>query len=147
MVPATSPDKINFTTHFIYDVLEGSTPLDKILAPGFFPGFVDIRDVARLVVFAIDQPEKASGERFLLASAYSPLQAVADIIRDKYPQFRDRVQEGTLGEGYTKGFTFPEAQRYDGSKATRVTGQDYIPWQKTITDSVEAFKGLLPNLN
>ncbi|KAM7190842.1 hypothetical protein V8F33_009265 [Rhypophila sp. PSN 637] len=150
LVPASSPNGINFTTKFIYDVLEGSTPLSDI-SRGLFPGLVDIRDVARMVVFSISNPEKSNNQRFLLASAFSPIQAVADIIREKFPEYRDRVQKGSPGEGYTKNvhahrvaiYEFPEQQRYNGRKAVEVSNQEYISWEQTIVDGVEAFKGFL----
>ena len=36
-----------------------------------------------MVVFAVEHHEKANGERFLLASAFGPVQSIADIIREK----------------------------------------------------------------
>ncbi|KAK0710010.1 hypothetical protein B0T26DRAFT_755131 [Lasiosphaeria miniovina] len=34
------------------------------------PGFVDIRDVARAVVFGVENPDRVDGERFILAAFY-----------------------------------------------------------------------------
>ncbi|KAM7192330.1 hypothetical protein V8F20_008921 [Naviculisporaceae sp. PSN 640] len=151
LVTPSSIPSINFTTKFIFDVLSGTTPLSDLSRILTFPGFVDIRDVARMVVFSISEPEKADNQRFLLANAYSPVQAVADIIREKYPEYRDRVQVGTPGEGYFKTvgengialYDYPPERRYNGRKAVEVSGQDYIPWEQTIVHGVEAFKHLL----
>jgi len=130
------------TSKPIFDVLEGKKPLDQVF-PGFNPGFVDVRDVARMVLFTVQHPDKVDGERFLLASAFSPVQAIADIIREKYPQYRDRVIEGTKGERYLPGYAFPKETRYRAGKTVRVTGQEFIPWEKTVVDAVEQFKVFL----
>ncbi|KAK3356615.1 hypothetical protein B0T25DRAFT_603133 [Lasiosphaeria hispida] len=49
-------------------------------------GYVNVRDVARLVIFGFEHPEKTNNERFILASAWSPAQAVADLLRKAYPE-------------------------------------------------------------
>lgn len=96
-----------------------------------------------MVVFAADHPEKVDGERFLLASAFSPVQAIADLIRENYPEYKDRVLEGKKGEGYLPGYAFPKETHYNAEKAVRVTGQGFIPWEKTVADAVEQFKVFL----
>jgi hypothetical protein len=119
-------------------------PLWKSGIPGAGAGYVDIRDVARLVVFGVAHPEKANNERFIAASTYAPAQGVADILRKAYPERADIIEEGTPGEGYRPDHSFPpEGIVYDGSKSVRVTGQAYIPWEKTVLDTVEKLKAIL----
>ena len=95
------------------------------------------------MVFTADHPEKVDGERFLLASAWSPVQAIADIIRKNHPEYKDRVIEGHKGQGYFPGYAFPKETRYRAEKSVRVTGQGFIPWEKTVADSIEQFKVFL----
>ena len=79
-----------------------------------------------------------------MASSYAPPQAHADVLRKAYPERASIIQEGTPGEGYTVGtYAFPKGKVYDGSKAVRLTGQDYIPVEKTIIDTVESLKSIL----
>ncbi|KAK3319571.1 hypothetical protein B0T19DRAFT_388371 [Cercophora scortea] len=143
LVRPTSPSNIPFTTKSIWEVYTG-TPLDDSSITSFFSAFVDVRDVARMVVFAVDHPEKADGERFLLASHYSPPQAVADILREQFPEQRGVIQEGNPGEGYyMPGYGFPvERMVYDGTKAVRVSGRGYTPWEETVRDTVLSAGGV-----
>ncbi|KAK1833421.1 hypothetical protein QBC39DRAFT_346020 [Podospora conica] len=138
-----SADKLGLT----YDVgplLYLGKPIDKVGIPGAFHTYVDVRDVARVVVFAIDHPDKVNNERYIVASAYAPPQAHADILRRAYPERADIIQKGTPGEGYTPGtYAFPKSKVYDGSKARGLTGQDYIPLEKTVIDTVESLKSIL----
>ncbi|KAK4122990.1 NAD(P)-binding protein [Parathielavia appendiculata] len=138
LVTPASKDKISFSTRLITDVFSG-TPLDQAGTPGVY-AFVDIRDVARLIVFGAEHPDRVNNERFIAASFYSPPQAVADILREKYPEKADIIQKGTPGEGYSPDYRF---SAFDGTKAVRVTGQDYIPWRQTVLDTVEKLKSIL----
>lgn len=118
----------------------------KALEEAGFPGadgYVDIRDVARLVVFGVEHGNKTNNERFLAAAHYSPAQAVADILRQEFPERADIIKQGTPGEGYYPDYRFPQKSAFDGSKAVRVTGQDYIPWRQTVLDTVEKLKPIL----
>lgn len=143
LILPTSFENINLTTRIITDVYHG-VPLAKSGIPGARPGYVDIRDVARLVVFAVQHPEKANNERFIAASAYALPQGVADILRKAYPERAGIIEEGKPGEGYSPDHSFPrDGLVYDGSKAVRVTGQEYIPWEKTVLDTVEQLKAIL----
>jgi nucleoside-diphosphate-sugar epimerase len=118
-------------------------PLEESGLPGTAAGYVDVRDVARLVIFGAEHPEKADGQRFITASARSPAQAVADILRKQYPERRDIIKEGTPGEGYAEGYVQKGGVVYDGSKAAKATGQGYIPWEKTVVDTVEKLRPIL----
>jgi len=119
-------------------------PLDKVGIPEAYHTYVDVRDVARLVVFAVDHPDKANNERFIAASSYAPPQAHADILRKAFPERANIIAKGTPGEGYTPGtYAFPKRKVYDGTKAVRFTGQDYIPLEQTVLDTIERLKSIL----
>lgn len=100
--------------------------------------------MARIVVFGVEHPDKANNQRFIASSAWAPPQAVADILREAYPGRKGIIQEGTPREGYTPGtFAFPKKMAVDGSKAVQVTGKEYIPFEKTVLDTVEKLMPLL----
>ena len=134
---------ISPTTRIISSVYSG-VPLAQAGIPGAHPGYVDIRDVARLVVFGVEHPEKANNERYIAASAYVLPQGVADILRKEFPERADIIEKGTPGEGYPLDFSFPkDGIAYDGTKAVKVTGQEYIPWEQTVLDTIAKLKPVL----
>ncbi|AEO56629.1 hypothetical protein MYCTH_45943 [Thermothelomyces thermophilus ATCC 42464] len=144
LVPPATFGDINRTNRLIPEVYSG-VPLEEAGRKGALVHYVDVRDVARLVVFAVDHPEATNGERYLLAAHHSPAQAVADLLREAYPERAGIIHKGNPGEGYLPDYRFPpDGIVYDGSKAVRLTGQDYIPWPKTVLDTAESVKHLFP---
>ncbi|KAK4035216.1 hypothetical protein C8A01DRAFT_18094 [Parachaetomium inaequale] len=141
LVTPGSADEISMSNRLIPDVFAGK-PLDQAGIPGAYNGYVDIRDVARLVVFGVEHPEKANKERFIAASYYAPAQAVADILREEFPERAEIIEKGTPGEGYFSDYRYLPKMVYDGTKAVRATGQDYIPWRQTVLDTVEKVKAV-----
>ena len=126
----------------IWNVFAGES-LDKAAIPGVYQGYVDVRDVARTVLFAVENPDKMDNERFILASYYVPPQGVADILRKMYPGKGEIIDKGSPREGYNKGYGWPGRIGYDGSKVVRVTGREYTPWETTVVDTVESLRHLL----
>lgn len=103
------------------------------------PWFVDVRDVARLVLFAVEQPAKADGERFIACAVYAPTQAIVDILLEARTDLL--LDKGTPGAGYLKGFKTPHDKVTDGSKALKTTGE-WIPFEKTVLDTIKAYESL-----
>ena len=127
----------NGTSAFIWKVFSGEE-IPPPITPT--PAFVDVRDVARLVVFGVDHPETANNERYLLARGMVFPQAAADILRKALPEHRDRIRAGIPGEGYDPKFGFAENRGIDGSKAVKTTGQDYYPVEQTIIDTAKVLE-------
>jgi nucleoside-diphosphate-sugar epimerase len=121
----------------VYDIFHGGA------IPEFAPirsTFVDVRDVASLVLNAITNP--TSGRYLLVGNPGSPIspQAMADVLRETYPERRDLIPEGKTGETYPEmTFTF------DSNKARNLLGRDWIPFKKSVEDSAEAFLHLGSN--
>ncbi|RKL18889.1 hypothetical protein BFJ68_g3910 [Fusarium oxysporum] len=135
-----SISKIGGTTAFIWQILSGQD-IPKPLTPN--PGYVDVRDIARVAIFSVDHPDKVNGERFLLASGLVPPQAAADVLRKAYPERQDIIKAGNPGQGYFPGYEFPEERFLDASKAVKVTGQDFYPVEQTITDTAKSLEKFL----
>ncbi|KAL0940090.1 nad dependent epimerase [Colletotrichum truncatum] len=139
--PLTSPesaDKIAGSLAYIWKVMSGEE------IPGPLAGFgwyVDVRDVAKLVVFAVENADQADGERYISSSAYGPPQAAADILRKSYPDLP--IKEGQPGEGYLPGFKTPGKLIVDGSKAEKAVGEEYIPYDQSVLDTAKMFEPLL----
>ncbi|KAH7175653.1 hypothetical protein EDB81DRAFT_15461 [Dactylonectria macrodidyma] len=139
-VALESLSKISGTTAFILQVFAGQE-IPAPLTPN--PGFVDVRDIARVVVFGVDHHDKANGERYILARGMVPPQAAADILREAFPDRRDIIKKGTPGEGYNPDFAFPETGIIDGSKAVKATGKSHYSVEQTIIDTANFLKGYL----
>ncbi|RGP77502.1 hypothetical protein FLONG3_4421 [Fusarium longipes] len=135
-----SISKIGGTTAFIWQVLSGQE-IPEPLVPN--PGYVDVRDIARVAVFSVDHPEKTNGERFLLTSGVVPPQAAADILRKTYPDRQEIIKVGKPGEGYYPGYAFPKEKVLDASKTVKLTGQDFYPVEQTIIDTAKSLEKFL----
>lgn len=136
----TSIKSLSETTAFIWKVFSGEE-IPAPLTPS--PAYVDVRDIARLVVFGVDHPETANNERYLLSRGVVFPQAAADILRKALPEHRDRIKLGTPGEGYDPDYAFPAGRVVDGSKAVKATGQDYYSVEQTIIDTAKFLEKFL----
>jgi nucleoside-diphosphate-sugar epimerase len=118
----------------IYDMLHGA-PI-----PDFSPirsTFVDVRDVAELVLKAVEKDARTQGgrERYMLVgeSHISP-QKMADVLRTEFPQRRNVIREGNPGE------TYPDMTwRFDATKGGTLLGRDWIGLRQSVVDSAELF--------
>ncbi|KAK4213398.1 hypothetical protein QBC37DRAFT_423043 [Rhypophila decipiens] len=142
IVRPESPEEIHLSTKMIWNIFNG-VPLDKAAIPGVYQGYVDVRDVAAAVVYTVDHPGETDGERLILARWYSPPQAVADILRREYPDRKSAMEHGVEGAGYEVGYGFPARIAFDGGKVVSITGREYIPWERTVVDTIEALTHLL----
>lgn len=137
------PEDLNMTAKIVWTVLSGQ----EIPPPfGGSNGSVDVRDVARLILFAVQEKEKANNQRFIAASGIRSHQAVADILREIYPARRDIIKVGNPGEGYLPDYSVPKnnsAPKVDNSKAVRVTGKDWIGPRQSVIDAAKALERYL----
>lgn len=134
--------KLSMRTKDVYDIFHGGA------IPGFSPirsTFVDVRDVAELVVKGVEQDlartesAKPGEERYLLVGNSEPVspQQMADVLREKYPERRDTIQEGIPGK------TYPEmTYKFTSSKAKGLLGREWIGFKQSVLDSVDAFQKL-----
>lgn len=126
----------------IRDVFFG-VPLEEAGVPSALRGYVDVRDVARLIKYSVEHPSETNGERYILAAVNGPAQSVADILREAYPDRRNVIHEGTPGQGYNlPGYTFPKERGVDASKSRKLLGA-YLPWEQTVVDTAKSFEHLL----
>lgn len=120
----------------LYDIFEGG-PI-----PDFTPirsTFIDVRDVAELVVRAFEQHGEQPGarNRYVL-TAQPPIspQQIVDILRESFPERRDKIREGNPGE------TYPQMTwRFDSSKAASLLGREWIGLRQSVVDSAKSFLG------
>jgi nucleoside-diphosphate-sugar epimerase len=132
-----NPEDINETIIMIYKVLKGG-PMPPTTGSGTV---VDVRDVARIFVFAVQHPEVANNERYLAISSAGNAQAVADILREAYPERRDVIDKGTPGAGYRPDYDI--SWKVSGKKAEEATGQKYIGFKESVLAAAKAFERYL----
>lgn len=143
LVAPKSEEAIGETIHGIYDVFSGKS----IPAPmAGLPQVVDVRDVADLVSYSIEHAGETNGERYIASSAVGHPQAIADILRNEFPEAKNRIVEGTPGEGYRKDYTVDSEKdlTVDSSKAKKLLrGGLWITYEKSVADTAKAFAGLV----
>lgn len=139
LVLPEDPAQINETVRAVYQILSGQELPPPLGGSG---AFVDVRDVARMMVWAATNPKEADGQRYITVAGVGGNQAIADILRAHYPG--RNIKEGTPGKGYLPGYGFPKGGiEVDGSKAVRATGQDWIGFEKSVLDAAKEFEKYL----
>ena len=104
--------------------------------------FVDVRDVARLHVWAMEHPEAANHERYIAVSGQSVPQAMVDILRKGYPQRDKKIVVGNPGKGYKNDYTFTEGG-FSSDKAVQATGESWIGLEQCVLDAAKSLEGFL----
>jgi nucleoside-diphosphate-sugar epimerase len=139
LVLPPTPKGISETVSHVYKILSG----EPIPPPLPSNSFVDNRDVARLMLYAVDHPEKADGERFIAQAGAPNYQAAADVLNKAYPE--KGLDVGTPGKGYVEGYGFAEDApvKVDASKAVKATGVDWIGFEQSTLDAAKAFEKYL----
>ncbi|KAF4443729.1 hypothetical protein F53441_11371 [Fusarium austroafricanum] len=134
------PEKLSETAIVPYRIMNG----EDMPSPG--PGngtHVDVRDVARLIVFAVDNKNVADGQRYIAGGNgnFANIQAYRDLLRKTYPDRKEIIGEGEPGKGYVQDYSIPEGGfKIDARKAVKATGQKWIPFDKMVLDSAKAYE-------
>ena len=123
----------------LYNTITGVKPASVLTGPS--NAYVDVRDVARAVVFCATEPAKAGGQRFLLCGPKANNQTFANILREAFPERKDVIAEGepdkAVGDGYKFGDNEPS---FDGETYVQISGLEYTPLEKTVVDTAEWLK-------
>ncbi|ORX56791.1 NAD(P)-binding protein [Hesseltinella vesiculosa] len=104
--------------------------------PPFAPFFVDVTDVARAHVLAVEQGEKANGQRYIASAGTFDFQRIVDYLREAYPAKQSTIAEGIPGKYITATFGI------DGSKLTRDLGLVYTDLKTTTLNTGAQFINL-----
>ena len=135
------PNRLGDTTKPVWTILSGQ----KFPPPfGGSGSFVDIRDVSRLMVWPVDHPMQADGQRYIACAGKGSMQAIADILNKRYPERRGTIQVGEPGTGYLPDYSFAKDDiSIDASKALEATGQDWIGYEQSVVDAAKAYERYL----
>ncbi|KAJ5232576.1 NAD dependent epimerase/dehydratase [Penicillium chermesinum] len=139
--PISGPRSINQTNQFaIASFIDGThKDIEGLTFP--FYHFVDVRDVARSHVDALTNPA-ASGQRILLIAGLISPQLVVNIIRENFPQLRERVPEGNPSQILPPGI-HPTGWDMRVSidilaKGTNEKRWNYIDLKQSVIDTVNS---------
>lgn len=139
LIPWTSPSQLPFSLGNLFSLLTTK----QIPGPSLiYENTIDVRDVARVILWSVLNPPSSDGQRYLCAAATGASQAMADILNKHMPELG--LVKGNPGEGYEEGYPSTSGNvAFDGGKAVKATGQDWIPYETSI---VETAKVLVPLL-
>ncbi|KAI9159125.1 Ketoreductase azaE [Paramyrothecium foliicola] len=136
--PPQSLDSVNTSNQVLAAVLSGKHK--NGIPPTGLPLWVDVRDVALAHVKAMEL-EEAAGQRFFLVTGSYTNAQMTKIVWENFPELRDRLpEESKWGDFEVQGLN---SFGYDNSKATKILGLEWTPYEKTVIDSVKSFKSLL----
>ncbi|KEF61934.1 uncharacterized protein A1O9_03506 [Exophiala aquamarina CBS 119918] len=133
-----SPAKLNETLLPIWRIYAGEAEAMPPQIGG--AGYIDVRDVARMHVWAAEHNTESNGQRYLLANGKAPPQAAADLLRERFPE-RD-ILVGEPGKGYTPDYWFVKGESsLVSTKALRALGVErFTSYDQSILDTVEALE-------
>lgn len=144
---------MNETLKPVYNLLSGKAKnIEANIGSG---SFVDVRDVAKMHLWAFENAAKSDGERYIACKGFGPVQAAADILHEKYKDTKigERIVVGNPGEGYL-GYNketrtvddvvyLPAKPQVSGKKAERVMGIKWISFKQSINDTADVLEALL----
>ena len=126
---------LNTSNQRIRDMIQGVTK-EKLTPSGVY-FWIDVRDLATAHVEAAERKE-AAGQRFFTTAGYFSNRDIAEIIREKYPNLREKVagtEEALSPGGYPPK---EELAKYNNSRAKEVLGLKFRSLKESVVDTVES---------
>lgn len=128
-------DLLSPSIRILYDTVVEGKGISAVRGGGTVMSAVDVRDVARLMLWAARHPHQANRQRYLACAWDAAPGVVAEILRDKFPQLTLPLASVT-GSASTSDHGNPI---YDGNKAVKASKQDWIGLEKCIVDTANFF--------
>lgn len=128
-------DLLSPSIRILYDTVIEGTGVSTVRGGGTVMSSVDVRDVARLMLWASRHPQEADGQRFLACAWNTTPEHITEILAENFPQL-PLTLAGTRGTAALSDGCSP---LYNGDKALKATGQDWIELEKSIMDSATYF--------
>lgn len=130
-------DNLNTSNQRVATIMTGKAT-EAIPPTGTFI-WVDVRDLALAHVKAIESPtaEAAAGKRFFVTAGYFSNEEIADIVRDNFPAYKDKLPvKGTKGGEYPEGGVY----KYDNGRSMEVLGLKYRDLKECIIDTAKSLQ-------
>ena len=131
-----SLDAINESNARVVKLLRGEWK-NEIPSQGPVSIWVDVRDLARAHLLAMDKPE-FGGKRLFTTPGYFSNAEIAAVVRDRFPEYNDRLPGPEV-----KGGELPDADKtfkWDVSATDKLLGFEWISLDKSISDLVNSLK-------
>jgi nucleoside-diphosphate-sugar epimerase len=141
-LPATLAE-LNVSLNLLWKVFSGEM---KEIPPVVGTGsFVDVRDVARVHVWAIENSAQSANQRYLVAASKGPVQAFADILRKGYPGRTEIIPKGRPREGYRANYMWgPEEASLSAKKVEAVGAiNSWIGLEQSVLDAAKELEKFL----
>ncbi|KAJ3455536.1 hypothetical protein MRS44_017018 [Fusarium solani] len=122
-------DNVNLSTRMLWELVEPS-PNPPVYNSRHLGSWIDVRDVAKCLLRAIDVPE-AAGKRLLVAQRCH-WQLVRDEARRVLPELRDRIEPGKPGSWKNDAAVTYDV---DGTEAARILDIQYRPLHECLRDT------------
>ncbi|KAJ4304671.1 hypothetical protein N0V90_000198 [Kalmusia sp. IMI 367209] len=121
---------LNESTAIIWnEFLKKRNPGGEVLAAGV-PIYVDVRDIAKAHVLALDAPE-AANKQFIVTVGLADSQTIAGVLMAEVPGAEERVPKGSPGRK-----SFPEDQwSASNRKAKELLGLEFHIAEETFRDT------------
>ncbi|WOE73997.1 NAD-dependent epimerase/dehydratase family protein [Alterisphingorhabdus coralli] len=140
-------DDLSTSVEMIKMLMDGSVPL----IPNMGIGVVDVRDVAKTHLLALEAPaETVNGERFPASQSFLWMADMAATLRQRVPEHAKKVPTGNMPDFLVKILALFMAEMkqvkgelgnlrdVDGSHTTKTLGFDYIPAEQSIEDTARS---------
>lgn len=140
-------DDLSTSIEMVQKLLDGSIPL----APNMGIGVVDVRDVVRAHVAALELPDdKVKDGRFPLQDKFLWLRDMSAVLRDRAPElagkaptkgmpdFLVKLLAPFMDEMKTLRSELGKTRDVDGSHSAKTLGFEYIPSEQTLEDTARS---------
>ena len=140
-------DDLSTSVEIVERLMDGSIPM----IPNMGIGVVDVRDVAKAHVLALEAPaDLVSGERFPVAQSTLWMMEMAELLRRRVPEHAGKVPSRSMPDIMVKALSLfmPEMKQIkgglghvrevDGSHTTDTLGFDYITAEQSLEDTARS---------
>ena len=140
-------DDLSTSVLIVKKLMDGSIPM----LPDMGIGVVDVRDVARAHVAALEAPaDQVKGERFPTAESFLWMRDMATTLKARVPEYCDKVPSRNMPDFVVKLLApfVPEMKQIkgelghvrdvDGSHTTRILGFEYISAEQSLEDTARS---------
>ena len=137
--PPPSASALNATLQPIWEILSGS---ETSTLPGFgTPGFVDVRDVAKIHIWCMEHPIQSRDKRIRAHAGVERPYGLVGTLRQAYPERGDVIPRKELGIGYVgdKG-GLRERDFVNGEQVTQVAAIRYISYKQSILETARVLE-------
>lgn len=143
--PPANPDDLNMTIKPVWGVFSGAYG-DCALPPVIGTGsIIDVRDVSAMHIWCAENPSRSNGQRYLITNGRATPQAIADVLRKAYPD-RKGLPAEIPEKDYVADYSWPKGGvSIQETKAKGALERDFIGFEKSIIDTVEAFEHFYPS--